>query len=228
MDELLSNVYEDVDQLLKQYTENHFPKWDDFPDIPLYMDQVIELMERYLSVGIPEDEEHKHKILTSSMVNNYVKMEIMPAPVKKKYTREHLAYLVIICLMKQSLSISAIGLFISAQAGVMGIENFYNFFVETYSRGFDKYVNELRGINTELRGSGTNALGILAIACANAGKLTCETTDTVMRKEVKAAEDRRKEQEKLEKEAREKAEKEAKEREKARKEKEEKEKKAAH
>ena len=27
------------------------------------------------------------------MINNYVKMRIMPPPVKKKYSREHLAYL---------------------------------------------------------------------------------------------------------------------------------------
>lgn len=235
MDELLSNVYVDVDKLLKQYTENHFPTWKEFPDIPLYMDQVIELMERYLSVEVPGDEdehEHKHKLLTSSMVNNYVKMGIMPAPVKKKYTREHLAYLVIICLMKQSLSISAIGLFIQAQSKAMGIEEFYNFFVETYSSGFAKYVNELRGINTGLRKNESAALGIQAIACANAGKLTCEATDSVMRNEVKAAEERKKaekeakekaekearEREKAEKEAKEKAEKEAKEREKAEKE----------
>ena len=32
----------------------------------------------------------------------------MPAPVKKKYSREHIAYLIIICSLKQALPISDI------------------------------------------------------------------------------------------------------------------------
>ena len=40
-------------------------------------------------------------IITHSMINNYVKLGIMPAPVKKKYSREHIAYLIIICCLIQ-------------------------------------------------------------------------------------------------------------------------------
>ena len=35
-------------------------------------------------------------------------MKVMPPPVKKRYSRVHLAYLVMICTLKQSLSISCI------------------------------------------------------------------------------------------------------------------------
>ena len=42
------------------------------------------------------------------MINNYVKLKIIPAPVKKKYSKIHLAYLIIVCILKQTLSIATI------------------------------------------------------------------------------------------------------------------------
>ena len=65
---------------------------------------MIVLINRYLSIGDGGEE----KTVTASMINNYVKMKVMPPPVKKKYGREHLAYLVVICSLKDALGISAI------------------------------------------------------------------------------------------------------------------------
>ena len=48
----------------------------------------------------------KERFVTSSTINNYVRLKIMPAPVKRKYHRVHIAYLIMILTMKQSLSIS--------------------------------------------------------------------------------------------------------------------------
>ena len=75
---------------LQIQSEKTLPKWEELPDIELYMDQVIALTNRYLG------NRTKEKMLTSSMVNNYVKMKVMRAPVKKKYTRVHLIYLIVI------------------------------------------------------------------------------------------------------------------------------------
>ncbi|MBQ9648680.1 MAG: DUF1836 domain-containing protein [Oscillospiraceae bacterium] len=68
------------------------------------MDQVLSLMERYLGSCPGFD----RKGLTASMVNNYVKLGVMPPPVKKKYTRVHLAHLIMICVLKASLPIDLI------------------------------------------------------------------------------------------------------------------------
>ena len=87
---------------LQQQSKKSLPKWEELPDIDLYMDQVIALMNRYL------DNRTKDKMITPSMVNNYVKMKVMPAPVKKKYTREHLMYLIIICVLKQVMPLSSV------------------------------------------------------------------------------------------------------------------------
>ena len=81
------------------------PDWEALPQLDLYMDQVLLLLGRYLG---PVNAERDERFITASIINNYVRMKIMPPPVKKKYSRVHIAYLVIICSLKQSLSISSI------------------------------------------------------------------------------------------------------------------------
>ena len=94
-------------QRLEAWLENlekfDLPDWDNLPELDLYMDQVILLLNRYLSPMVGEE-----KYVTASIINNYVRMKVMPPPVKKRYARLHLAYLIIICTLKQSLSISCI------------------------------------------------------------------------------------------------------------------------
>ena len=80
------------------------PAWDAIPNFGVYMDQVVTLLEQYLSF-LPEGGE---RIVSSSAINNYVRLKIMPAPIKRKYFRVHLAYLLMILPMKQSISIADI------------------------------------------------------------------------------------------------------------------------
>ena len=93
----------------KFITDYHLPEWDSIPDFGLYMDQVIVLLEGYLSfipTGSAGKDSKDQQIVTSSTINNYVRLRIMPAPVKRKYFRVHIAYLIMILTMKQSISIS--------------------------------------------------------------------------------------------------------------------------
>lgn len=85
----------------------HLPQWEALPDFGLYMDQVIVLMERALEGVLPKGE------LTKSMVNNYVKVGLIPRPAGKKYGREHLALLLMICILKQALSMEEIAALLS-------------------------------------------------------------------------------------------------------------------
>ena len=88
----------------ENYLNNfHLPQWDELPDMDLYMDQVVMLLQRYLNF-LPEDE-HGNAAITASIINNYVRLKIMPPPVKKKYTRVHMAYLIIVCSLKQCVRI---------------------------------------------------------------------------------------------------------------------------
>ncbi|MCI8619162.1 MAG: DUF1836 domain-containing protein [Oscillospiraceae bacterium] len=82
------------------------PTWEELPDLELYMDQVVALVGRYLALLAKDQAEEP--VLTPSAVNNYVRMKIMPAPVKKRYSRIHLAYLIAICFLKQSMPMVSI------------------------------------------------------------------------------------------------------------------------
>ncbi len=85
--------------------KHKLPGWDALPDIDLYMDQIITYLERQMAVYMQSPEE---KPITPAMINNYVKSEVIPRPQQKKYTREHLVYLMAILNLKQVLSLSDI------------------------------------------------------------------------------------------------------------------------
>ena len=81
------------------------PRWDKLPDIDLYMDQVLVVLDKYLCIFKNNDNE---KIITSAMINNYVKQKITKPPVNKKYTRYHVAFLYVVCVLKNFVSLSDI------------------------------------------------------------------------------------------------------------------------
>lgn len=77
--------------------------WDELPDIGLYMDQVIGLLNRKLSpLTMGRDETP----LTPNMINNYVKSGHISRPRRKKYSREQLAALYMLCSLKGTLSVT--------------------------------------------------------------------------------------------------------------------------
>ncbi len=78
------------------------PAWDELPTLELYMDQVVIVLNEYLGIYSAGDDD---KAVTQAMVNNYVKQKLIPPPVKKKYGRVHLSLLMMICTLKQTLSI---------------------------------------------------------------------------------------------------------------------------
>ena len=75
------------------------------PGIDLYMDQVTTFMDEHLkdTKRYPED-----KVLTKTMINNYAKNNLLPAPNKKKYSKEHILLLIFIYYFKNILSINDI------------------------------------------------------------------------------------------------------------------------
>lgn len=111
----------------QRYMESYrLPTWEELPDMDLYMDQVLLLVERYLDL-IPHDE--KNPVVTASAVNNYVRLKVMPAPVRKRYGRRHLACLVMIVAMKQSLTLAEIQSVLQEDTSEEAIRGIYNDFV---------------------------------------------------------------------------------------------------
>ena len=107
------------------------PRWEELPDIELYMDQVITLIERYLFPLVDHPEDEKNKVITSAMINNYVKLGMMPKPYKKRYERIHLAHMIVITVLKQVILIPEVKQGIYLQTIMSGnIETAYDLFCD--------------------------------------------------------------------------------------------------
>ncbi|EDT73732.1 DUF1836 domain-containing protein [Clostridium butyricum] len=78
---------------------------DDFPEIDLYMDQVIQLFESKLNYTKRNEDD---KILTKTMINNYAKGNLLMKIKNKKYTKEHMILIGLIYNLKGALSLTDI------------------------------------------------------------------------------------------------------------------------
>ena len=100
-----NDVKEFLSELLKQLKSIDYIKPEDIPNIDLYMDQVTTFMDEQLAASKRYESD---KILTKTMINNYAKNNLLPSPVKKKYSKEHIYILTFIYYFKNILSISDI------------------------------------------------------------------------------------------------------------------------
>lgn len=91
-----------MSERLKALLEYQGVPKEEFPKILLYMDQLLTFFEEFLGVFCRSQRE---SVLTKTMVNNYVKAKLMPPPKNKKYSREQLMQLLLICHLKNVLSI---------------------------------------------------------------------------------------------------------------------------
>ena len=89
---------DDLTELQERLRKRRPVEWEQLPDFALYMDQVLSYMDRQVLRRDGDDG------LTAAMVNNYTKSGLVPRAEGKKYSREHLAYLTVICILKQVLS----------------------------------------------------------------------------------------------------------------------------
>ena len=98
-EDLLQSILDSLDRI-------DYIRPDDIPDIELYMDQVTTFMDSRLKNAARNPE--VDKILTKTMINNNAKNDLLPPPVRKKYSREHMLLLIFIYYFKGILSISDI------------------------------------------------------------------------------------------------------------------------
>ncbi len=103
----MNTFNEMVEKIAAQVRSSNIIEIEDIPNIDLYMDQVTTFMDKCLAQYKRYDDD---KVLTKTMINNYTKAKIFPAPVKKKYSRTHLMLLIMIYHLKSVLSIKDIGI----------------------------------------------------------------------------------------------------------------------
>ena len=123
----------------------HIPRWNELPSIDLYLDQVVNLINSCLSPYIFFNDDYKkgeNELLTKTMINNYVKNNLIEAPVKKQYSKIQLAKLFVICVLKQVYSMQSIrnliDIALSNSTVEIAYDKFCNLFEEallcTYTR----------------------------------------------------------------------------------------------
>ena len=101
----MNDNMESVQNVLRKLAKINYIKPGEVPNINLYMDQVTTFMDEHLS----DSKRHENdKILTKTMINNYTKNDLLPPPVRKKYSKDHLYVLAFIYYFKNILSISDI------------------------------------------------------------------------------------------------------------------------
>lgn len=115
---------DELKELKERLLQERPQAWDAFPDIGLYMDQIISYMPRQL-IHYGDSE-----VLTPAMVNNYIKEGMLPRAEGKRYSRTHLAYLTAICALKQVLSVRSVNHLIGAGAQGRDSQALYAFFTQ--------------------------------------------------------------------------------------------------
>ena len=124
------------------------PEWEEIPNIGLYMDQVVMLLMGYLDYMPPELKEEQ--VVTAAAINNYVRKGIMPSPEKKKYYREHIAYLVMICTLKQSLSIAMLQKLLPTGRGEEEVRPVYEAYVRLHRESARFFVRQVRAASANI------------------------------------------------------------------------------
>ncbi len=132
--EIAKSFFEWEEHLKKQ----RIPTWEELPDIDLYMDQVLILLNRYTEIFCIAG---GGNVITAPMINNYVKQKTVPPPEKKKYSKKHLAYLIMVSTLKQALSISTIEKMLPYDIEEERVRSIYNSFARNQQKAF-LYVSE--------------------------------------------------------------------------------------
>ena len=123
----MNNIHKGLTELIDDISKFHIPRWEELPDIELYMDQVLTFIEKNIRIF---SKDSNKKVITPSMVNNYVKLKLIPKPIKKRYNKVHLAYLIAISILKQVMTIEEIRDGIIFQAIINGKKGAYNLFCD--------------------------------------------------------------------------------------------------
>ena len=112
-------------KIAESFRSFHLPRYQQIPDMGLYLEQTAKYICEYLA---PLEE----GCLTPSMISNYVKKDLISNPVKKLYSREQIAYLIFIAIVKNVMSLDGLHNFIALQKRTYPLQKAYDYFCEQF------------------------------------------------------------------------------------------------
>lgn len=101
----MNSIKKSLENWLNQLNHFSFTSYESLPDIDLYMDQIINYLDKQLYVFQTTSTD---KQITPSMINNYVKGNVIPSPISKRYNKEHIAQIDEVCTLKQVLTLAEV------------------------------------------------------------------------------------------------------------------------
>lgn len=124
------------------------PGWEEIPNMGLYMEQVVDLLKEYLDYMPPELKEEQ--VVTGAAINNYVRRKLLPSPRRKRYYRVHIAYLIMICTLKQSLNMSMIQALLPDGEDEAEIRTAYESYAARHNMAARYFVEQVRQASAQI------------------------------------------------------------------------------
>lgn len=113
------------EELAREAAAFHCPRYNELPAVGLYLEQVLETVNGSLAYL-------QHDPLTKPMISNYIKNGCMSSPEKKRYSREHLCYMMVIEILKPVFTLQQIARILEIQRETYPIDVAYNFFATEF------------------------------------------------------------------------------------------------
>lgn len=108
----------------------NLPSWDSLPNDGIYKEELL----RYLNEILSPLHVVEKNLISSSMVNNYVKLGYIDRPEKKKSYRSSIAQLVVISIFKQVISIEDLAKGIDIEMSTFGLKDVYENFENIFNQ----------------------------------------------------------------------------------------------
>jgi len=145
----------------------HLPRWNELPNVDLYLDQVVNLINSTLSPYIFLNNDKKKEniqVLTKTMINNYVKNNLIEAPEKKLYSKIQLAKLFVICILKQVYSMQDISTLISISLENTTADEKYDTFCDLFEECLNCTFNQKEFVDNN--SENTHLLRYVLLSCS--------------------------------------------------------------
>lgn len=147
--------------------EFHIPRWNELPNVDLYLDQVVNLINSTLSPYFFLNNDKKKdsiQVLTKTMINNYVKNHLIEAPEKKQYKKIQVAKLFVICILKLVYSMQDIKTLIHIALENCDAQKKYDSFCNLFERALICTFNQEDFIDTNADNS--NLIRYVLLSCS--------------------------------------------------------------
>ena len=99
----------------------HCPRYEELPAMALYLEQLLGVVNEALRDILDEP-------ITRAMISNYVQSGTLPPPVRKRYSREHLCYAIVIGILKQVFTVQQMSRFFDIQRETYPLNVAYDYF----------------------------------------------------------------------------------------------------